>query len=154
MPFFKSTLSILVATIAFLGVHVSSASAGSMESARRLVDLLGLQTELESTIIQSVDSAKTTLLQRGVPSETVNEVASALKAEMLESMPELIEEISTTYADEFTEPELQDLISFYESPTGQKFAASSKALKGKQEEAARAWLQQVQQRALARLQNS
>ncbi len=158
MLIFKTTFLSFAAMLAFTMVlsitHAPEASAGSMESARRLIDLLDLQAQLEETVIKSVDTAKDRLLKRGVPSKTVERVANALKAEMLESTPELMEEIAVTYADEFSEKELTDLITFYETPTGQKYVASQRSLKAKQTGAVSAWLQSVRERALARMQEA
>lgn len=125
--------------------------AGTMESARRLIDLLDVPAALEETIIASVDQARSDLLKRGRPAATVNMVSANLKAEMLASMSSLIDEVSAIYADEFTEEELNDLIAFYETPTGQKYVKAQRSLRTKQDSALAAWLQDVRKRTIEKI---
>ena len=150
----KSACTAMIAMVLIVVVAPLTAHAGSVETARRLVDLLELETQLHSTIIDAVDRARDQLMLRGVPAAKVNNVADILKAEMLESTPELLDEITLIYADEFTDPELNDLIAFYSSPTGQKLISKRQALDSRQAGAVRGWITSVQQRALEQLQEA
>ena len=44
-----------------------------------------------------------------------------MKEELDKAIPEFLEQTAKIYAAKFTESELQDVIDFYESPTGKKF---------------------------------
>lgn len=151
MPVLKSVLTLLIATMVLMLAPAPDAAAGSVESAHRLVALLDLETRLERNIGEAIESARQTLLRRGVPGATVNQVTTALKAEMLASTPELLDEIIIIYAEEFSEQELTELIAFYETPTGQKYIRTQRTLNAKQSAAMGDWLRSVQQRALDRV---
>lgn len=139
----------LIGVIAMLG-----AQAGTTQSARKLIDLLDVPDRLENTILGAVDDARRDLLARGMPSSTVNLVTTAMKVEVLASIPDLLDEVTGIYADEFTEPELQDLIAFYESPTGQKYVRSQSTIASKQSDALKNWLGEVRTRTAQRITNA
>ncbi|MEM1192386.1 MAG: DUF2059 domain-containing protein [Pseudomonadota bacterium] len=138
----------LVAFSTLLGL---AARAGTFESARRLVDLLGVEATVEETIIAAVEDARNQLLSRGVPAETVNKVADVIRDEMLAGMPDLLDDVTLIYAEEFTEEELTDLIRFFETPTGQKFAATQRTIDARIGSALGSWLADVRDRARERL---
>ncbi len=129
----------------------ASTLAGSTASARELLILLNVPTLLEETIYTSLEDAKADMVKRGRPQETINNVTNALKAEMMASMPALIDEIAFLYARSFTQVELDELIKFYSSPTGQKFVAAQSSLKGTQSKILRDWLDDVRERTRYRL---
>ena len=133
-------------------VMCAQAYAGSMENARRLVDALGLDEQLEQTITQSITEAKQELNAGGQANvDLINQVAAALEAEMRASSPALLDELAQIYADRFTDPELDELVEFYESPTGQKYLAVESSLVAAQANAVEQWMKGVSQRAMARL---
>ncbi len=133
----------------------SQAYAGSLGNAQRLVSALGVETELAYTIETSIAEAKQQLHASGeLPIAIVDNIANALRDEMLFSMPELLDEFAQLYADRFTDPELLDLIEFYESPTGQKLVASNAELTQEAMEATEAWIERVSERAVTRLLSS
>ncbi len=133
-------------------IMCANAYAGSLENGRRLVDALDMETQLEQTITQAITQAKQQLYASGGASMAqINQVADALEAEMRASAPALLDELAQIYANQFTDKELDDLVEFYESPTGQKYAASQSALGAAQASATEQWMQGVSERAMSRL---
>jgi len=128
-----------------------AALAGSFENAQRLIELLNVENFLEETILDSVSQARDDMLKRGLPSRTVNQVTNIMHDEMIASMPDLVEEITNLYAEEFSDEELTDLIAFYQTPTGQKFVQSERTLSIRQSRILDGWLKGVGNRARNRL---
>ena len=128
-----------------------TAQAGSFDQARRLMDLMNVPATVEAILVDAVQEARDDLVRRGLPRATVNRVTNAMRHEMGTSMPSLIDEVAMIYADEFTDEELTDLIAFYESPTGRKFAQSRQEIARKQTRAMEGWLKSVADRTKAKL---
>ncbi|MEO1151197.1 MAG: DUF2059 domain-containing protein [Pseudomonadota bacterium] len=146
-----SMMGLFCGLVSLSAVMITAAQAGTIESARRLVDLLGIEANVADTVVAAVDDARDQLLDRGLPAETVNRVADTIREEMLAGMPELLDEISVIYAEEFTEDELAELIAFFETPTGQKYAATQRAIDARIGSALGDWLATVRDRARERL---
>ncbi len=142
----------IAAVLAAVGLLAGQAAfAGSFENARRLIAAMGVEAQLEETIVDAVDEATASLLQRGLPDPTIRAASRAMKSEMLDSVPQLLNEVITIYAGQFSDVELADLIEFYESPTGQKYARSQGAIKRKRERALEQWMDGVRTRTKDRL---
>ncbi len=131
--------------------NAAYAYTGSPLQAARLVELLRIETQLTENINSSITRAKNSLLQRGVPAETVNNVANTLAGEMAAALPELMSEITLIYAEEFNDDELDDLIRFYQSSTGQKFVGARSRLNTKQGSALQKWFAEVRARTFERM---
>jgi hypothetical protein len=50
----------------------------------------------------------------------LNEVAAKLRTDLQPRFSELNDEVAKLYATNFTEPELKDILAFYQSPAGKK----------------------------------
>jgi len=145
----------IAAVLAAAGLLAGQAAlAGSFENARRLVAAMGVEAQLEETIVDAVDEATASLLQRGLPDATIRAASRAMKSEMLESVPQLLDEVITIYAGQFSDEELTELIEFYESPTGQKYARAQGTIKRKRERALEQWMEGVRTRTKRQLDNN
>jgi hypothetical protein len=68
-----------------------------------------------------VQQTKDTLLQSNLNyQKDLNEVAVIVAQKLAGREKEIGEGMATVYANEFTEQELKDLVTFYKSPLGQK----------------------------------
>ena len=126
-----------------------SACAGSVEQAEQLVNLLQLETQLVETIDASIKSAGSKLLRRGYPATTVQNITALVRSDLMDSLPNLMNGITNIYAEEFTDAELEDLIRFYKTPTGQKFVSMRSKLSSRQSSALRTWFDNVRTRTLS-----
>lgn len=117
-----------------------SAEAASVENAERLTDAMGLQSEIDKAIGDAVASIETQLKQQGIASEKVDDFVTALRDELDAGADDLIADIARSYAERFSDAEIDDLISFFESPTGRKLVTVQNELAQEQAEAIIRWV--------------
>jgi hypothetical protein len=96
---------------------------GAVAAARELLTLRGTLEPFDRLLSGAVETAKNALLPTNPQlSKELNEVAAILHQNVRPMRETLHNDMSTTYAKHFTEKELKDLLAFYKTPLGKKYA--------------------------------
>ena len=103
-----------------------------MKSLSRILSAAGLAMGLALTAVpadaqqKNAPAAPTTTLKPGSPAAiaAAKEVAIIVAKTLAGREKEIGEGMAQVYANEFTEQELKDLVTFYKSPLGQKLLSS------------------------------
>jgi uncharacterized protein len=126
-----STRHMLVAfvTLAFLAVAnpVSAQAPAARPSqaailiAKQIVELKGAKELYEPLVRGVVQKVKTQFMQTNfMYAKDLNEIAANLEREYTPRVNELVDASARIYASYFTEAELKDILTFYQSPVGRK----------------------------------
>jgi hypothetical protein len=96
-------------------------SPAALLIAKRIVEIKGVKAMFEPVVRGVVEKAKSVFLQTNFMwSKDIEAVAVLMHKEYDPRVNELIDETARVYATHFTEPELKDILAFYQSPLGQK----------------------------------
>lgn len=130
-----------------------AAFAEPIDLARRLVEV-----SQGGTMMQQLFDALTPQIMSMAASKDPNlsdekrtRIEGVMRQELDAAIPEFLEQTAKIYAGNFTEGELQDVIDFYESPTGKKFQKLAPQLMQESMTHGQAMGQTVGKRALERL---
>jgi hypothetical protein len=139
----KSLARILSAAGLALGLALVGVSAGAQQppplkpaspaalaAAREILAMKDAGAMYAGAVPNIVQRTKDQLLQNNLNyQKDLNEVAVIVAQKMAGREKEIGEGMAKVYANEFTEQELKDLVTFYKSPLGQKLlAAEPKAI--------------------------
>jgi len=129
------------------------AFAESMELARRLVEVSQGETIMQQMFNALTPQIMSLALNKdpNLNDEKKAKIEGVMKEELDAAIPEFLEQTAKIYASNFTEDELQDVIAFYESPTGKKFQGLAPQLMQESMQHGQALGQNVGQRAIERL---
>jgi uncharacterized protein len=101
------------------------ASPAAVASAKELLAMKNAAAMYASAVPNIVERTKETLLQSNLNyQKDLNEVAVIVAQKLAGREKEIGEGMAQIYANEFTEQELKDLVTFYKSPLGQKLLAN------------------------------
>jgi hypothetical protein len=101
--------------------HAQQPSPASMAVAKQLITTTGATTVFTPLIAGVVEQAKLLFLQQNPGlAKDLNEVAAKLRTDLQPRFSELNDEVAKLYASNFTEQELKDILTFYQSPAGKK----------------------------------
>jgi len=104
-------------------------SPSAIATAKELLAAKGATAMFDPVIPGMIENTKNTFLPTNPGLyKDINEVAVKLQAEFAPRRQEVIDDIARLYAMQFTEPEMREVIAFYRSPTGKKFAAQEPAV--------------------------
>jgi len=130
MTFLQATRR--VARLALVGTALISASPvlaasptpAALAAAGEIVKLTGATTLFAPLIPGVIEQSKLLFLQQnpGLGGD-LNEITTKMRADLAPRMAELTGEVAKIYAAHFTEPELKELLVFYNSPIGKKMVA-------------------------------
>jgi hypothetical protein len=134
----KSLSRILSAAGLALGLALASAPAGAQQppplkpaspaaiaAAKEILTMKNASAIYANAVPNIVQQTKETLLQANLNyQKDLNEVAVIVAQKLAGREKEIGEGMAKVYANEFTEQELKDLVTFYKSPLGQKLLAS------------------------------
>jgi hypothetical protein len=96
-------------------------SPAAVAAAKELIEMKGALNMFEPLVPGVIETAKNAYLRTNPGlSKDLNEVAAALKTEYAGKRADIANEIARTYAAQFTEKELRDVIAFYKTPAGKK----------------------------------
>ena len=99
------------------------ASPGAIAAAKEILAMASAM--YASAVPNLVEQTKNVLLQSNLNyQKDLNEVAVIVAKNLAGREKEIGEGMAQVYANEFTEQELKDLVTFYKSPLGQKLLAS------------------------------
>lgn len=119
-------MKILVAALLAL---VSVVRADELPLAEKVVEASGLRASLENGFLQGMSSATEQLKATG-GEELANAAMDVIKKFFTDNVKweDLRPLYGKSYAAEFSETELKELLAFYESPVGKKLAGKGTAL--------------------------
>src|ERR1700749_4218863 len=96
----------------------ASVSPRKLELARQIFEAQGGKANLEASIHAYNDQVRATLPADASP-ERAKALREAADEETTAILPDLVDRIAQIYATELTEPQLEDLLKFHQSATGQ-----------------------------------
>lgn len=126
-------------------------SASSVAMAKEMITLKGGNVIFERIVPGVIESAKNSLVPTnpGVIPQ-LNEVAAVLHKEMEARKAELLNEVSSIYAQRFTEQELKELLAFYKTPLGRKAINEEPNALDASMKRAQTWADDLYEKVLAR----
>jgi uncharacterized protein len=136
----KSFARILSAASLALGLALTGAPAGAQQAAapplkpaspaaiaaaKEILTMKKASAMYASAVPNIVQQTKDSLMQTNLNyQKDLNEVAVIVAQKLAGREQEIGEGMAKVYANEFTEQELKDLVTFYKSPLGQKLLVS------------------------------
>lgn len=94
--------------------------------ARKYVDLTDRGAIYETTLVETaIESMRQIITQNPEISEQTNAAITKVLEEYKGKKGDLLDQFARVYAIRFSMEELQDIVGFYESPTGTKLAAAN-----------------------------
>jgi hypothetical protein len=104
---------------------LKEASPAAIAAAKEILTMKNASAMYASAVPNLVEQTKNTLLQSNLNyQKDLNEVALIVAKNLAGREKEIGEGMAKIYANEFTEQELKDLVTFYKSPLGQKLLAT------------------------------
>ena len=101
------------------------ATPGAMAAAREILTMKNAAALYAQAVPNIVQQTKDALLASNLNyQKDLNEVAVVVAQSMAGREKEIGEGMAQVYANEFTEQELKDLVTFYKSPLGQKLLSN------------------------------
>jgi hypothetical protein len=89
--------------------------------AKQIVEIKGVKTMFQPMVRGVVQKAKNAFMQTNFMwSKDLNEVAEIVQKDYDPRLSDLIDQTARIYASHFTEAELKELLTFYQSPLGRK----------------------------------
>jgi hypothetical protein len=111
--------------------QASELSPEALELARKYVDLTDKGGLYEATIVQAgIRTYRQLLPQNPTIAEPLNAAIEKVISSYKGRKSELFDQFARVYAASFTTEELQQIVDFYASPTGQKLASSNAMTSG------------------------
>jgi uncharacterized protein len=106
-------------------VPLKDASPAAIAAAKEILAMKNASAMYANAVPNIVEQTKNALLQANLNyQKDLNEVAIIVAKNLAGREKEIGEGMAKVYANEFTEQELKDLVTFYKSPLGQKLLAS------------------------------
>jgi hypothetical protein len=100
---------------------LKQASPAAMAAAREILAMKNASAMYASAVPNIVQQTRDQLMQSNLNyQKDLNEVAVIVAQKLAGREKEVGEGMATVYANEFTEQELKDLVTFYKTPLGQK----------------------------------
>ena len=101
------------------------ASLAALAAAKEILTMKNASAMYANAVPNLVQQTKDQLLQNNLNyQKDLNEVAVIVAQKLAGREKEIGDGMATVYANEFSEQELKDLVTFYKSPLGQKLLAS------------------------------
>jgi uncharacterized protein len=100
-------------------------SPGAIAAAKEILAMKNAAAMYANAVPNLVEQTKNVLMQSNLNyQKDLNEVAIIVAKNLAGREKEIGDGMAQVYANEFTEQELKDLVTFYKSPLGQKLLAS------------------------------
>ena len=120
----KTCMAALIA-LAAIGIAAPAQSqqpsANSILIAKQIVQLKGVQQMMDPIARGVVEKVKNVVMQTNFMwAKDINEVTAQMHKEFDGRSSEMVDTAARAYASHFTEPELKQILTFYQSPVGQK----------------------------------
>jgi len=123
----------------------------AVATAKELLTVKGATNMFDPLVPGMIESTKNTFLPMNPGLfKDFNEVAAKLRTEFAPRRDEIVDEIARLYAQRFSGAEMKDVIAFYKSAVGKKFAAEEPAVIDQGLARAEAWSKKVSDDVLTR----
>jgi uncharacterized protein len=127
-------------------------SAEEMAVANKLIRITGATNLFKPLIAGVIEQAKTPFLQQDPAlAKDLNEIASKINADLEPRFSELTTEVATLYATHFTDQELKAILTFYQSPAGQKLLAEQPGIINSSMKFAQGWANKLSDEVIAKM---
>jgi uncharacterized protein len=104
---------------------LKQASAAAIAAAKEILAMKNASAMYANAVPNIVQQTKDALLQANLNyQKDLNEVAVIVAQKLAGREKEIGDGMATVYANEFSEQELKDLVTFYKSPLGQKLLST------------------------------
>src|SRR5712672_2108703 len=104
---------------------LKQASPAALAAAKEILAMKNASAMYANAVPNIVDQTKNALMQSNLNyQKDLNEVAIIVAKNLAGKEQEIGDGMAKIYANEFTEQELKDLVTFYKSPLGQKLLAT------------------------------
>ena len=104
---------------------LKEATPAAIAAAKEILAMKNANAMYANAVPNLVEQTKNTLMQSNLNyQKDLNEVALIVAKNLAGREKEIGEGMAKIYANEFTEQELKDLVTFYKSPLGQKLLSS------------------------------
>lgn len=112
----------LLAALLAVPISAHAADADKQKSILELIELVGLNNVLEQITLSSFNSSIAAIQRQNGTLETkrVELIRDVFVQTFKENSPTLIAKVAISYEKAFSQQEIDDLITFYKSPTGRK----------------------------------
>ncbi len=128
-----------------------AADAASYETARQLAEVTALRTEIDKAIGDAVATLRNQFAQQGMPQEKADQFLAAFRDALENDAQTLVDDLTRIYADRFSDAEIEDLVRFYQTPTGQKLVKLQHEIAQEQTLAVARWIVAAAQKAAENL---
>jgi uncharacterized protein len=127
-------------------------SPSATATARELLEAKGASSMVDTLVPGIVETVKNTFLPTH-PSlvKELNDVTAQLRTEYAPRRAEVLNELARPYAQRFSEQEMKEIIVFYRSPIGKKFAAEEPAAIDEGLRRAQTWSNRLSEEIISRL---
>jgi hypothetical protein len=141
-----AALAIMLATIG-PAANAQQPSAAAIATAKELISVAGA-TSLFSPLV----AAKVLYLQQD-PSmaKDLNEISAQLRTELQPRFSELNDEVARLYATNFSEQELNEILTFYKTPSGKKLLAEQPKVVDASMKFAQDWANKLSDQVVAKM---
>jgi len=149
-----------IAAIGVAGSQVAQAQAPAAKPpspaalliAKQIVEIKGVKDVFDPVVRGVVEKAKSVFLQTNfMLSKDINEIAANVHKDYDARVSELVDATARIYATHFTEQELKDMLTFYQSPLGRKMIVEEpKALDESMQNAA-TWADNLSEDVMAKM---
>ncbi len=111
----------LIATAAVRPAMAANPSPASLLLAKQIMQIKGVDAMFPPLVRGVVDKVKNQFMQTNFMwAKDINEIAANLQNDYASRASELSDMTAKIYAEHFTEAELKDMLTFYQSPLGRK----------------------------------
>jgi len=144
--------ALALACLAFAGAaNAQQPSPAAIAVAKELLQVKGATTMFDPLVPGIIETVKNNYLQTNTSLvKDLNDVAAQLRTEFAPRRAEIIADVATLYAERFSEQELKDVVAFYKTPVGKKFAAEEPQVIDQSLQRAQAWSQKLSEEVLSR----
>jgi uncharacterized protein len=125
-----SLVLIAIASPAFAQAPAQRPSPAAILIAKQILEIKGADGIYQPLVRGVIEKAKNQFMQTNfMYGKDLNEIAAKLERDYASKVNELVDASARIYASHFTEVELKELLTFYQSPVGRKaIAEEAKAL--------------------------
>jgi len=120
----------------------AAAQETKLEKAREIFRVMQADTMidqmLDAVFVQMGVSMKRS--HPNLPDKALKVIREEVGATLRQAMPELVEQMAVVYGEVFTEQELDGILTFYRSPTGQSLLAKMPQTMGRSVQFSQTWL--------------
>jgi uncharacterized protein len=120
--------------------------------AKQIVELKGVKDVFDPVVRGVVEKAKNVFMQTNfMLAKDINEIAANMHKDYDGRVSELVDQTARIYATHFTEPELKDMLAFYQSPVGKKMIIEEPKALDESMQSAATWADNLSEDVMAKM---